>query len=125
MSKLKFKNTTAIFAAVFIIGLLVCTISEGVVWGIALAALCAVTACVLLAFTRNIHGKRRRAGILLLIFTLGMLVGAFAKGVYYYPAESILKQYADNECELVVRIDAVASRGDGYANYDCSIISCN
>ena len=125
MSKLKFKNTTAICAAVFISGLIGCIVTDGLVLEIVAAALCAVTACVLLAFTRNIHGKRRRAGILLLIFTLGMLVGAFAKGVYYYPAESILKQYADNECELVVRIDAVASRGDGYANYDCSIISCN
>ncbi|MBR5307198.1 MAG: ComEC/Rec2 family competence protein [Clostridia bacterium] len=125
MRKLNFKNTSAIFTGVFIVGLLVCIIPDGIVSGIALATLSLVTACVLLVLSKNKHGRCREGGILLLAFTLGIILGVVAKCTYYYPAESFYNAHSDSECELTVRIDDVASLGDGYANYDCSILYCN
>ncbi len=67
----------------------------------------------------------RIASRVILSAVAGIFVAMSARAVYYVPAEKFIHEYGGAQCELLVEIEEIASRGDNYANYNAVILSAD
>lgn len=62
------------------------------------------------------------ASRIFLLVLFGIAAAQTARTVYYTPAQRVLEKYSDEQCELIAEIEKISSYGEGYANYDASLM---
>lgn len=116
------KNRPAVYCSVFIPAFFFSLATEGFVGELFCAVLFLLLSVTALVFNNVTRLYLRTVGLIFLFVSLGIVSAIGAKFVYYYPSQRFLDSYEGKECGMLLQIDKIDSYGDGFANYNCSIL---